>query len=117
MSDPCKRVGVEGEQCEKLRQVLAEASRPQRVKRAPSSYNLYVKACIKAKGGVKTFGEAAPLMRQCATEYKQDKAAGKPRYPVEMPATASAPERPLWKGRDLQAEWAALYHRVQGERK
>lgn len=116
MSDPCRYVGVEGEQCDKLHQVL-EAAQAHKPKRKPSSYNLYVKACLKAKGGVKSFGEAGPKMKQCAQEYKSDKDKGHFRYEVEMPVEPGAPGPVLWKGRDLQKEFASLYGRVSGKRK
>lgn len=118
MSDPCDFVGVEGEKCDRLKQLLARPS-PKK-KRAPSFYNLFAKECIKAKGGIKKFGEAAPLMRQCAAEYREDKAKGKFRYEVQMPANPSyqgyvkGNEAQLWKGRDLQKEWQTLYRKVSG---
>lgn len=76
-----------------------------------------MKACLKAKGGVKSFGEAGPKMRQCAQEYKQDKAKGQLRYEVETPVAPGVAAPALWKGRDLQKEFAALYGRVSGNRK
>lgn len=118
LSDPCKYVGVEGEQCNRLHEVLDANPSPRRAgKRAPSFYNLFVKACFEAKGGVKKFGEAGPKMRECATEYKEDKAKGKFRYHVEAPATPSGSSSQLWKGRDLQAEWRDLYRKVSGKGK
>jgi hypothetical protein len=113
LTDPCAYVGVEGVKCEKLYELLA--SKPTRQKRAPSQYNLYVKECIKAKGGVKRFGEAGGLMKKCAAEYKEDKSKGKLRYKVEMPSQPDNPE--LWKGRDLRKEYADLYARISGRRK
>jgi len=118
LSDPCKFVGVEGEQCNRLHQVLeSNPCRKGKTKRAPSTYNLYIKACLGAKGGVKKFGEAGPKMRECATEYNADKAKGKFRYHVEIPASGGSQSPALWKGRDLQAEFAQLYGRVSGKRK
>jgi len=115
MSDPCEFVGVEGEKCDRLHQLI---DRPApRTKRAPSAYNLYVKECIKEKGGIRKFGEAAPLMRQCAVEYKEDKAKGKYRYTFEMPKPQVGDSSTLWKGRDMQAEWRDLYGRISGKRK
>jgi hypothetical protein len=116
MSDPCQFVGVEGEKCDRLQELLSRRPAP-RAKRAPSQYNLYVKECIKTKGGIRKFGEAAPIMRQCASEYKEDKSKGKFRYAFEMPASRSGESPVLWKGRDLQAEWRDLYGRVSGKRK
>ncbi len=114
MSDPCQFVGVEGEKCDKLHQLLKDnPCRPAvKPKRAPSAYNLYVKECLKSKGGVKTFGEAGPKMRQCATEYKEDKTKGQFRYKFEMPTPQSTGSSPLWKGRDIQAEWDNLYRKI-----
>lgn len=118
MTDPCKYVGVEGTQCDKLHQVLdSNPCTRKSGKRAPSAYNLYIKACLKAKGGVKKFGEAGPKMRQCATEYKEDKAKGKARYEVEAPQAVVGSQSTLWKGRDLQREWTDLYGKVSGRRK
>jgi len=113
MSDPCKFVGVVGEQCDRLHQVLA--SPRARGKRAPSFYNLYVKACLASKGGIKKFGEAAPKMRECSAEYKEDKRKGQFRYKVEVPPSVSGSSPQLWKGRDLQAEWHDLYRKVSGK--
>jgi hypothetical protein len=120
MSDPCKFVGVEGEQCNKLHQVLQ--SNPcigrGKTKRQPSVYNKYVGACIKAKGGIRKFGEAGPIIRQCAAEYKEDKPKGKFRYEFEMPQSSpSGQPSTLWHGRDLQAEWSNLYGKISGRRK
>lgn len=126
MSNPCEVVGVAGEQCEKLKQLLKENPCPSRAKRAPSFYNLFSRECIKAKGGIKKFGEAGPIMRQCATEYREDKAKGSYRYKVSMPnggnpdsyqGYTKGNEAQLWKGRDLQAEWQALYRKVSGRGK
>ena len=118
LSDPCKFVGVEGEQCQKLHQVLdSNPCMRKGGKRAPSAYNLYIKACLKAKGGVKKFGEAGPKMRVCAGEYKEDKAKGKARYDVEVPHTAVGSQPTLWKGRDLRKEWAEMYAKISGRRK
>lgn len=116
MSDPCIFVGVEGEKCDKLHQLLKDnPCRPTaRPKRAPSTYNLYVKECIKNKGGIKKFGEAAPIMRQCASEYREDKAKGQFRYKFEVPVPQSTGNPQLWKGRNLQAEYRDLYRRVSG---
>lgn len=83
-------------------------------KRRPTFYNLYVKACIIAKGGIKKFGEAGKIMSKCAAEYREDKAKGKFRYEVEMPPSEPSEGAVLWKGRDLQAEWLALYKRLTG---
>jgi len=120
MSDPCRFVGVEGEKCERLHEVLQSNPCIKKVgtKRQPSIYNLYVGACIKAKGGIRKFGEAGPIVRQCAVEYKEDKSKGKFRYQFEQPQRTSSGEAPtLWKGRDLQAEWNNLYARVSGKKK
>ena len=76
MSDPCKFVGIEGEKCDRLHELLSRKTSRTTRKRAPSVYNLYIKECIKTKGGIKKFGEAAPIMRQCAGEYKEDKKKG-----------------------------------------
>ena len=114
MSDPCGYVGVRGEQCSRLMQLLSPKPRP---KRAPSQYNLYAKACIKAKGGIRKFGEAGGLMKQCAKEYKEDKTRGRFRYEIEMPPEVAQTSPTLWKGRDLQKEWKDLYGRVSGKRK
>lgn len=86
-------------------------------KRVPSAYNLYIKACLKAKGGVKKFGEAGPKMRVCAGEYKEDKAKGKARYEVEVPQSPIGAQSTLYKGRDMQKEWRDLYGRISGKRK
>jgi len=88
-----------------------------RPKRAPSQYNLYAKACIKAKGGIRKFGEAGGLMKQCAKEYREDKARGRFRYEVEVPLEVAQASPTLWKGRDLQKEWRDLYGKVSGRRK
>jgi hypothetical protein len=117
MSDPCKFVGVEGEKCDRLHQLLKDnpCRATSKTKRAPSAYNLYVKECIKNKGGIRKFGEAAPIMRQCATEYKEDKSKGQFRYKFDMPtAQSSGSSAQLYKGRDLQAEWRDLHRRVSG---
>ena len=119
MSDPCRFVGVEGDQCTRLNQLLQ--SNPcihGKGKRAPSAYNMYIKACLKAKGGVKKFGEAGPKMRECATEYKEDKGKGKTRYVVEVPPTVGGQEGAvLWKGRDMLKEWNDLYGKVSGHKR
>lgn len=119
LANPCEYVGVQGEQCSRLTQLLKDScgSRQGKAKRAPSAYNLYVKECIKSKGGIRKFGEAAPIMRQCASEYKDDKAKGKFRYTFEMPASQSGGSSTLWKGRDLQAEWSDMYGRLSGKKK
>lgn len=41
-----------------------------REKRAPSAYNMFVAECFKRSGGVKGFGEAGPMMKKCAAEWK-----------------------------------------------
>jgi hypothetical protein len=115
LSDPCKYVGVSGEQCEKVHDLLSQCG--VRRKRLPSQYNMYVKACLQAKGGVKKFGQAGQLMRQCATEYKEDKSKGKFRYEFEMPVSPQQPQKTLWKGRDIQAEWNELYKSISGRKK
>lgn len=121
LSDPCKYVGVEGEKCDKLHRLLESNPCPipgRAKKRAPSTYNLYVKECIKAKGGIRKFGEAAPIMRECAGEYKEDKRKGAFRYKFEVPAVQTGGEQPvLWKGRDMQKEWSDLYGKISGARK
>jgi len=118
MSDPCKFVGIEGEKCDRLHELLSRKTSRTTRKRAPSVYNLYVKECIKTKGGIKKFGEAAPIMRQCAGEYKEDKKKGAFRYKFEAPAVQTGGEQPvLWKGRDMQKEWRDLYGKISGVRK
>jgi len=114
--DPCEYVGVTGAQCDRLNRLL-EASQPKtRKKRAPSFYNMYTKACLVAKGGVKKFGQAGPLMKECAGEYREDKKTGKWRYEVEAPPQASNPNPSLYKGRDMQKEWKDLFGKVSGRR-
>lgn len=115
LRDPCKFVGVEGDQCQRLHQLL-EAPPKTRKKRAPSIWNLYSKACITAKGGVQKFGQMGPLMKECGGEYREDKKAGKWRYVFEVPQQASNPNPTLYKGRDLQAEWKDMYERISGRR-
>lgn len=119
LANPCEYVGVEGEQCTRLHELLKDnpCRSTGKAKRAPSTYNLYVKACIKQKGGIRKFGEAAPIMRQCASEYKEDKSKGKLRYAIEMPPSQSGGSSTLWKGRDLQAEWSDMYGKLSGKRK
>ena len=116
MSNPCKTVGVTGQECDTLKQLLAQLCPGKtKKKRKPSFYNMYVKSCIASKGGVKKFSQAGPLMKQCALEYKEDKKTSKFRYKVETPPEQTAQANPqLWKGRDLQKEWNALYKKLAG---
>jgi hypothetical protein len=44
----------------------------ERVKRAPSAYNLFIGSCLKNKH-IKGFRNAAPALRECAVEWKQKK--------------------------------------------
>ena len=41
-------------------------------KRAPSAYNLFVGECFK-RHGVKSFGQAGGVMKQCAAEWRARK--------------------------------------------
>lgn len=69
---------------EELASVTCVGETPRRhKKRAPSPYNKYIKQCFLAKGGVKSFGEAAPLMKECAREYREDKKRGEFRYKID----------------------------------
>ena len=84
--DPCEYVGVTGIQCQRLNQIIEGSQPPKKrkknKKRAPSFYNLYIKACFAEKGGVKKFSQAGPLMTKCAKEYRADKKKGDYRYEV-----------------------------------
>lgn len=121
VSDPCEYVGVTGEQCDRVKQLL---STKQKRKRAPSVYNMYASACIKAKGGIKKFGEGGPIMKQCAAEYREDKKKGGFRYKVETPPDSGKSfqgytkggQAQLWKGRDMAKEWHDLYRKIGGGR-
>lgn len=44
----------------------------ERVKRAPSAYNIFIGTCMKGKH-IKGFGNAAPAMRECAATWKSRK--------------------------------------------
>jgi len=73
LEEVCAKLELSDEQCQllaDLRDTLCKGERRR------SRYQAHMSTCLKRKG-IKKFGEAKEALKQCASEYREQKATGK----------------------------------------